>query len=414
MAHHVTASSCSTPTGSPSASRAAAPWVQASGRAISVRASTRRSRGRGSGGGHGPACLQAWSGVRARHVESVVEHGDDVGVAVVLVEADVAFVIAELEGGAVEETACPIDGRADPAADGLVRAQHMSGEADRARGAEAAAAVEGGERPPVPVEGDGALRPAAGVRDQRAGDREDIDRTECLRPGHGADRLVETGDGHGVGRLAVKKPGRARPAARDAESGIVQLPVRLGDVVPGGLRIGGGAVEGAGGAPADGVVRPPLAAVPVGIQRVGPGAPARGIGHDGARGDQQRRDFDDIGSWVHCNSSLLSDRDRRPPHRWSRGGPERRVPAARRDVSAMGEGTRSDRLSPWPPPGAPGVLAPPLSPTRDGTVRPVARVRGSVGDLQAGRVLRVCAQGHRSQSLRRVRGIPPHSPSLWL
>ena len=290
----------------------------------------------------------------------------------------------------------------------------MGGEADRARGAEAAAAVEGGERPPVPVEGDGALRPAVGVRDQRAGDREDIDRTGRLRPGHGADRLVETGDGHGVGRLAVQKPGRARPAARDAESGIVQLPVRLGDVVPGGLRIGGRAVEGAGGAPADGVVRPPLAAVPVGIQRVGVRAPARGIGHDGARGDQQRRDFDDVGSWVHCNSSLMSDRDRRRLRGRSPGG-ARRVPVVRGDVSAMGEETRErSPLSMVPGPSPRGARFATLADERR---RPCGRWRGCaafVGDLQAGRVLRVCAQGHCSQSLRRVRGIPPHSPSLWL
>ena len=80
------------------------------------------------------------------------------------------------------------------------------------------------------------------------------------------------------------------------ESGIVQLPVRLGDVVLVGLRVGSRAVEGAGSAPADGVVRPPLARVAVGIQRVRVRAPARGIGDDGARGDQQRCDYDDVGS----------------------------------------------------------------------------------------------------------------------
>ena len=66
---------------------------------------------RGSGGGHGHDASGLGSGVRARHVEGVVEHGDDVGVAVVLVEADVAFELAELVGGAVEQTARPIDGR---------------------------------------------------------------------------------------------------------------------------------------------------------------------------------------------------------------------------------------------------------------------------------------------------------------
>ena len=105
-----------------------------------------------------PDCLQAWSGVRACHAEGVVEHGDDVRVGVVLVEADVAFELAELEYGAVGEPGCPIDGRADAVAGCVVRAQHMGGEADRARGAEAAAAVEGGERPSLPVEGDGAQR----------------------------------------------------------------------------------------------------------------------------------------------------------------------------------------------------------------------------------------------------------------
>ena len=82
-----------------------------------------------------------------------------------------------------------------------------------------------------------------------------------------------------------------------------------------GIGVGGRAVEGGEGTPADGVVRPPLAPVPVRIQRVGPGAPARGIGHDGARGDQQRRDFDDVGAWVHFESSLPWDRDRGAPHR---------------------------------------------------------------------------------------------------
>ena len=298
----------------------------------------------------------------------MVEHGDDVGVAVVLVEADVALELAELEGGAVEQTGCPIDGRADPASRGLVRAQHMGGEADRARGAEAAAAVEGGERPAVPVEGDGALRPAVGTGDQRAGDREDIDRTGRLRPGHGADRLVETGDGHGVGGLAIQKPGRPRPAARDAESGIVQLPVRLGDVVLGGIRVGGRAVEGAGGAPADGVVRPPLAAVPVGIQRVRVRAPARGIGHDGARGDQQRRDFDDVGSCVHCNSSLLSDRDGR-----ARGGGA----GAHAGVELpRGGGTWLRPLSPSRPRIVQGGL-PRLSRARNGSAGSVTVARGA-------------------------------------
>ena len=94
-----------------------------------------------------------------------------------------------------------------------------------------------------------------------------------------------------------------------------QLPVRLGDVVLGSPRVGGRAVESAGSALADGVVRPPLAPVPVGIQRVGPGAPAVGVGHDGACGNQQCRDFDDVGSWVHWSSSLLSDPGRRPPQR---------------------------------------------------------------------------------------------------
>ena len=37
-------------------------------------------------------------------------------VAVVLVEADVAFEPAEREGGAVEQAASPVDGRADAAA----------------------------------------------------------------------------------------------------------------------------------------------------------------------------------------------------------------------------------------------------------------------------------------------------------
>ena len=157
------------------------------------------------------------------------------------------------------------------------------------------------------------------MRNQRVGDHEDIDGTGRLRPGHGADRLVKTGDGHGVGGLALQKPGGARPAARDEESGIIQLPVRLGDVVLVGLRVGGRAVEGAGSAPPDGVVRAPLAAVTVRIQGVRVRAPARGIGHDGARGDQQRRDYDDVGSWVHLSSSLRSDPVRRLALRRSRG-----------------------------------------------------------------------------------------------
>ena len=118
-----------------------------------------------------------------RHGEGVVEHGDDVGVGVVLVEADVAFERAELEGGAVEQAARPIDGRADAAAGGVVPAQHFGREADGARGAEAAAAVEGGERPPFRSR---AMAPCAqrlGTGDQRAGDREDIDRAGRLRLG---------------------------------------------------------------------------------------------------------------------------------------------------------------------------------------------------------------------------------------
>ena len=232
----------------------------------------------------------------------------------------------------------------------------MSGEADRTRGAEPAAAVEGGERPAVPVEGDGALRPAAGVRDQGAGDREDIDRAGRVGPGHGADRLVENGEGHGMRGVVIQHPGGPGPTVGHADRGPVHLPARFNEDSVGGLRVGGRAVEGAGGTPADSVVRPALAPVPVGIQRVGPGAPARGIGHDGARGDQQRRAFDDVGSWVHCNFSLMSDRDRRPPHGRSRGGATRRVPVVRGDVSAVGEGTRSDRLSPWPRPAPRGCL----------------------------------------------------------
>ena len=237
----------------------------------------------------------------------------------------------------------------------------MGGEADRARGAEAAAAVEGGERPALPVEGDGALRPAVGTGDEGAGDREDIDRTGRVGPGHGADRFVEDGEGHGMRGVVVQHPGGPGPIVGHADRGPVHLPARFNEDSVGGLRVGGRAVEGAGGTPADGVVRPPLAGVPVRIQRVGPGAPARGIGDDGARGDQQRRDFDDVGSWVHCNSSLLSNSDRRPLHGRSPGGAVPRAPVAGADMAAMGEGTWSDRLSPWP---RPVVLGRPLRHSR--------------------------------------------------
>ena len=56
----------------------------------------------GCGGGTLSWCLRAAGRVRTRHVENVIEHGDDKPARVVLVEADVAFVVAEFVRGAVE------------------------------------------------------------------------------------------------------------------------------------------------------------------------------------------------------------------------------------------------------------------------------------------------------------------------
>ena len=61
----------------------------------------------------------------AGHVECVIQHGDDAGVGVVLVEADVVLVLSEFVGGAVQQPGNMVHGRADPAADGFVRAERI-------------------------------------------------------------------------------------------------------------------------------------------------------------------------------------------------------------------------------------------------------------------------------------------------
>ena len=290
----------------------------------------------------------------------------------------------------------------------------MSGEADRARGAEAAAAVEGGERPPVPVERDGALRPAVGTGDQGAGDGEDIDSTGRLRPGHGIDRLVETGDGHGVGGLAIQKPGRPRPAARDAESGIVQLPARLGDVVPGGIRVGGRAVEGAERRPS----RRRCSTAPRSCDRWHPArAGMRTSARDRPRRCARRpaaprlRRCRFVGALqflvaVELGSAAIARTES------GRGVRRASVPGA--DVAAMEGGRAATNFLDGPRPVASECSIRHSRRRETATVQPVARVGRAIGELQAGRVLRVCAHGHRSHSVRSVRGIPPHSPSLWL
>ena len=107
---------------------------------------------------------------------------------------------------------------------------------------------------------------------------------------------------------------------------------------------------------------------PFASSAVGPGAPARGIGHDSARGDQQRRDFDDVGAWVHFDSSLLSDRDR--------CSTERRSLSARPGVELPRGGRRRLRpLSPSRPRIAPGGL-PRLLRGRNGSAGRAMAARG--------------------------------------
>ena len=174
----------------------------------------------------------------------------------------------------------------------------MGGEADRARGAEAAAAVEGGERASLPVEGDGALRPAVGTGDQRAGDGEDVPGGGRLRLRHCLEGEIEHGEHPTVGSVQVQHMGRRQAVPGDFPGRPIQECGGLGDAAARGVCVGGRAVEGAQRAPADGGARAAVPLDAVRVEGMRPGAPARGVGHDGSRGDQQRRDFDDVGAWV--------------------------------------------------------------------------------------------------------------------
>ena len=93
----------------------------------------------------------------------MIQHGDDAGVGVVLVEADVVLALAELVGGAVQQPGNMVHGRADLVADSFVRAERNRGKPDRTGGAEAAPAITGGQRTAETVERDGAPRPAVGT-----------------------------------------------------------------------------------------------------------------------------------------------------------------------------------------------------------------------------------------------------------
>ena len=230
-----------------------------------------------------------WGGVRARHVEGVVEHGDDPGVAVVLVEADVALVLTQRVGGGVEQALGLVEGGPGELAVRGPLGQHVAGKAERAGGAEAAAAVEGDEGAAAPVKGDGALRPALGPGDQGAGHGEGVERAGSGRLAQDVERFVETRHGHGVCGLGAEEPGCAGPLAPGDDGRVLHVLLGVEEVDVRRAGVSGRAVEGADGAPRGGAVRTSFAGVAVGVLGVVVVAPARGIGDDRAGGDENGR-----------------------------------------------------------------------------------------------------------------------------